>query len=291
MKRFYLPLVLLVLVLPFLNGQGSRVDSLLEEIAFHSDVMVNATADQHRARANAALVTVMNDFLKTPGSYAISLDSIKWISTLHGENFRLVTWQWKVNEDDYKYGGFIQWPDRIVLLKDTRPFINGSGYNTFTPAAWYGALYYAIIPFKRERETYYLLLGFNAENRSINTKIADVLDLTGDEPKLGLPVFVGKSEPFTRILVSYADVSTVHIRYDKDLKGIIYDHIESLPGMGEGGGALLVSDGSLEGWMLKNGNWEYQEEVYDVKVDTPPMSEERKDYKESKDIMGRPKKD
>ncbi|HJW30662.1 MAG TPA: hypothetical protein VJ508_15620, partial [Saprospiraceae bacterium] len=116
------------------------------------------------------------------------------------------------------------------------------------------------------------------------------LDVNGPEPKLGLPFFIGQEEPLTRIIISYADVSAVHIRYDPDLGGIIYEHVENLTGVGDNGEALPVSDGSLEGWILKDGNWVYQEKVYDIKVDEPPMLDSRKNWKEDKDILGRPRK-
>jgi hypothetical protein len=290
MKRSYILFILLGLYLGKAEAQIADPTHLLDEIGFYADVMVNATADQHRARAHETMASAMDSLLALPSSYDIDLDSIKWLSVLHGNGFKIVTWQWKVNEEEYKYGGFIQWPSRIVLLKDTRPFINGSSYNTYTANAWYGALYYEIIPFQRESKEYYILLGFNAENSSYNIKVADVLDLTGQEIKFGVPVFIGQDEPMTRILLSYADVSTVHIRYDKTLGGIIYDHLENLAGVGSNGESMPVSDGSLEGWILADGNWIYQEKVYDVKMDKPPMTDERKDKKEDKDILGRPRK-
>jgi len=290
--KFYLAIFLLLSLTGItLRAQNADSTHLLDEIGFYADVVVNASADDHRARAYENLTKAMDSLLALPGSYKIGLDSIRWLSVLHGDDFRIVTWQWKVNDAEYKYGGFIQWPDRLVSLQDKRPFMNGSSYNTYTAATWYGALYYQIIPFEREGKKYYVLLGFNGENSQFNVKVADVLDITTPDVKFGVPVFIGKEEPLTRILLSYADVSTVHIRYDEAAGGIIYDHLESLIGVGSNGEAMPVADGSLEGWILDNGNWIYQEEVFDVKVDTPPMTDERKDRKEDKDILGRPKKE
>ena len=273
------------------HAQPVSPKSLLHDISFYADVMVNATADDHRALAYDRMTEAMDALLKTAGSYDVSLDSIPWISVLHGDDFRLVTWQWKVNEEEYKYGGFYQTQEKVVPFKDSRPFLNGSSRNTYSPSAWYGALYYQMIPFERDKKKYYVLLGFNAENSYLNTKVADVLDVSGNELVFGVPVFVGKEDPMTRIILTYADVSTVHIRYDEEFGGIIYDHIEQLPGMSDSGQAMPVADGSLEGWKLKGGEWRYNEEVYDVKVDTPPMMDDRKDRKEDKDILGRPKKE
>ena len=274
-----------------LMAQTPEEKHLVDEIAYNADIMVNANLDRHRIRASESMLVSLDSLLAIQGSYEVSLDSIPWLSIVHGADFRLVTWQLKVSNEEFKYGGFIQWPDRIVRFKDTRPFINGSSYSTYTPSSWYGCIYYQIIPFEMEGKKYYVLLGFNAENSSINTKVADVLDLTDSDIRLGVPVFTGKEEARTRLMLTYGDISNTRMTYDPKLEGIIHDHVETLPGVGPNGEDLPVSDGSMEAWILKKGKWEYQEEVYDVKVTEPPMTNERKNRVEDKDIMGRPKKE
>jgi len=291
MKRGFLISLSILILSANVRGQGTGSDPLLESIAYHSDIMVNAVADQHRIKAHAIFQATMDTLLARPGSYNVPLDSIPWIAVVHGDDFRIVTWQLRLSDSEYKYGGFIQWPDRIVKLNDSRPWLNGAAYSYYTPDLWYGCLYYNIIPFENEGKKYYALFGFNAENAMNNTKVADILDLTGDSPKLGLPLFVSNEEARTRIIITYADVSSVHLVYDTELKAIVHDHLSTLPGIGPSGEALAVSDGSLEGWFLKDGKWVYEEEVYDVKMEEPPMLEERKVYKEDKDLFGRPKKE
>jgi hypothetical protein len=227
---------------------------------------------------------------QNPQSYTVSLDSIPWISVLKGPDFRIVTWQHRLSNEEYKYGGFIQWEDAWADLKDTRPWVNGSLRNTYSNGSWYGALYYKLIPFSSSGKDYYILFGFNAENSMINTKVADVLDVTGKEVKFGLPVFTGREDPQTRLILTYADASSVQLFYDAELNAIIHDHLETLPGVGPGGESLAVSDGSQEGWILKKGHWEYKAEMYDIKSEVPPMTDERKVRVEDKDLFGRPKR-
>ncbi len=291
MNRLVCFMVVFLIGNGYAYGQQVESDRLKGEIAYYADILVNAQVSKHRIRSNDMMVATLDSFLNIQGSYNVSLDSISGLSILHGDDFRLITWQLRISDDEYKYGGLIQWADRLVRLKDTRPFINGSAYTTYTPAGWYGCLYYQIIPFEREKVKYYILLGYNAENVLVNTKVADVLDLSGPEPRLGLAVFTGQDEPKTRILLTYADVAPARMSYDPKIGGIVHDHIESLPGVGPEGEALPVSDGSLEAWILKKGNWVYEEEIYDVKQKNPPMTDERKDRKEDKDIMGNPKKE
>ncbi len=290
MKKSLGLLLAVGLALGSLTGQGSEVERLKQEIAFYADVLVNADAEVHRSRAHEALAKAMDALISLPGSYDFNLDSVHWISVLHGDGFRIVTWQWRVTDEEYKYEGFIQLPDKVISLRDTRPFLNGSGYNTYTPGAWYGALYYELYPFERDGKPYYILLGFNAENSRLNTKVADILDMNGQEPTFGMPFFEGKGEPMTRLLLTYADISAAHIRYDSAIQTLVQDHVESLIGIGPDGETLPVSDGSLEGWELKKGHWMYVEEMYDIQSDVPPMTDERKDRKEDKDILGRPRK-
>jgi hypothetical protein len=285
-------LVLLALVVrafPVFAQAETEIAALRGDVAFFADAMVNAVEPAHRARARATMVERFETLMTVPDSYSFNLDSIRGISVLHADTFRIATWQHMVSDSVYEYGGFIQTPTRLTWLKDSRPFLNGSAWSTYTPDAWYGCLYYDIIPFRRDGETLYILLGFHGQDRLTNTKVADVLEWREGRARLGVPVFTGKDRPMTRLMVTYADVSTVHIRYDPELEAIVHDHVVNLPGVGPEGQALPVSDGSLEGWVLKKGNWNYVDEMYDVKVKEPPMLDERKDRKEDRDILGRPK--
>jgi hypothetical protein len=262
-------------------------DKWLESIGFYADVMVNADKASHRLKAYEQFSTSLDSLLALPGSFAISLDSIPWISILKADSFRIASWQLRISDEEYKYGGFIQDRDQIIPLKDTRPWMNGSLRNYYTAGSWYGALYYKLIPYDANR---YILFGFNAENSILNTKVADILDLTGTDVRFGAPVFTGKDDPQTRLMLTYADVSSVQLEYDPELNAIVHDHVINLEGVGRGGETLPVSDGSFEGWIYNNGIWTYQEKVYDEIVEKPPMTDERKERKEDKDILGRPKK-
>lgn len=279
------------ILLTCLTAFGQSQDSIIRDIAFYSDVMVTADSDKHRLRAYDQFANSIQTLTNSPGSFDWPLDSIPWISVLHGDDFRIVTWQLRISDEEYKYGGFIQWSDKVVELKDTRPWLNGSLRNTYSPESWYGALYYKLIPFESGRNSTYILFGFNAENSRINTKVADILDLSNEVPKFGKLVFTGKDDPQSRIILTYADASAVQLFYDAELKAIVHDHLENLPGVGPNGEVLAVSDGSQEGWFMKDGKLVYLEKVYDVKSETPPMTEERKVRKEDKDLFGRQKKE
>ncbi len=290
MKCIILAFVAVFFTAGFSWSQPADWMAIKADMTYYADLMVHAEADVHRIRAHDSLMVTMSRFLEMPDSYRYTLDSIPLLMVVHGKDFRIVTWQLRRHKDEHTYAGFIQWQDRVVTLRDTRPFVNGAAYMSYTPGGWYGCMYYGIVPFEREGDTYYILLGYHAENSVINTKIADVLDLTGPEPRLGVPVFVGDGEPKYRLLLTYADMSNAGMRYDAKLGGIVHDHLERLMGIGPNGEDLPVSDGSLEAWILKKGNWVYKEEVYDAKMKEPPMTDERKNRKEELDILGRPKK-
>lgn len=289
MFRLLLAAVFVVLSGLPLRGQGDPA-GVRKDIAFYADVMVNAVIPEHRERARSEMVARLEGLLGDPASASVSLDSIRGLSVLHGPDFRLVTWQHRVSDSLFQYGGFLQTPLRVTWLRDTRPFLNGSAYSVYTPDAWYGCLYYDLIPFEREGREYYILLGFHAQDGLFNTKLADVLDLSDGKVRLGVPVFTGQERPMTRLILDYADASTVTIRYDAELQALVHDHLETLPGIGPHGEPLPVADGSLEGWILRRGEWNYEEKMFDVILEKPPMTEERLERKEDRDILGRPKK-
>ena len=289
MKRIISLFHFLLLLSGVVQAQKPGQDSLTIDIAFYADIIVNAGDADHRQRAHDSFTNVLSLLLSNPSSFSTSLDSIPWISVVHGNGFRMITWQHRINDETYQYGGYIQWPDKIVTLQDSRPWVNGASRNIVTPGTWYGALYYKLYPFTLEGKEYYILFGFNAENSLINTKVADILDLSGPEPRLGMPLFIKPDDAQSRLIITYADASPVQLFYDPQLNAIVHDHLEHLPGVGPSGESLPVSDGSQEAWVYKDGKWIYVEEVYDVKSEEPPMSEERKDRKEDKDILGRPK--
>jgi len=270
-------------------GQSPEFDLLKKEITFNADVNVNAMKSEHRQRAHDQMVILLDSFLNMPGSFLIELDSIPGISIVKGDHFRIITWQLRVSDEEFKYGGRIQMEEGVINLMDSRPFFNGANRTTFSPATWYGCIYYQIFPFERDKVRYYILLGFNAENNLLNTKVVDVLDFSSGVPVFGAPVFIHPEGPQSRVILSYADVSAVYLAFDPEVGGIVHSHLANMPGVGPQGEVLPVSDGSLEAWILKKGNWVYEEEVYDVKMKEPPMSDDRKDRKEEKDILGRPR--
>lgn len=284
MARIRILIILMLSVQVFIAGAQD-----LTKIKFYADVLINASAPEHRSLARKELKSEIVNLLAMPGSSQISFDSVPWLSVVRKDDLKVVTWPFRESDTLYYYDGFIQKGDQVIWLQDTRPFVNGGEYSVYTPDAWYGCLYYDIVPFKNDGKTYYALLGFHAEDRLYNRKIIEILDMNGATPKFGLPVFTGPDRTKNRILLKYADASTVHIRYDKELNAFVHDHLVSLQGVGPNGEALPVSDGSLEAWKYTKGNWEYQEKVYDIKVKDPPMLDANKDRKEEKDILGRPK--
>ena len=271
-----------------LNGQSPDLNALKKEVSYLADVANNAMESEHRQRAHDEMVVMLDSFLVTEGSFRQSLDSINGLSVVIGDGFKIITWQLRLSDEEYKYGGRFQTEEKTIKLNDNRPFVNGANRMTFSPSTWYGCIYYQIHPFEIDKVTYYLLFGFNAENNLLNTKIVDVLDLSSGTPVLGAPVFMDPEGPMSRIILSYADVSAIYLALDTELKGVVHSHLVNMPGVGPQGDALPVSDGSLEAWIYKNGRWIYEEEVYDVKVKDPPMTDDRKDRKEDKDILGRP---
>lgn len=300
MTKYLVSLVVLVSMMS--NPAFGQTKSPVEKLAFYADVMVNASEPIHRAQANDTLLEAFRTLLKD-NYQPVQLPGDQWVSSLTSpdSSFRIYTWQLRMEEDAVKYFGFIQTLDStaswsVIELEDTRPFANASEYSEFTADTWYGALYYGLKAFTLSNGTQaYLISGFHANDRSTNLKIADILIIDSGIARFGYPVFQPREEDekkmTSRVIVEYSDVSTVRLRYDEELKMLVFDHVIPYVAPSSPEGPVLISDGSYEAFKLNEvtGTWEYVSKVFDhVEEEAPrpfPILDERK----TKDIFGRDK--
>jgi len=267
------------------------MDSLVQDLAYYADALTNMSIPAHREKSSTIFRHKLIETLSFAGSFDFPLHSIEWcqILTPSDSTFRLITWELKVSDNEFKYFGLIQKFDgSIIELHDKRPL--RSEYASFDQNTWYGALYYGIEEFKNELgESVYLILGFNAGSGSSNTKVADVLQFVDDGVRFGTESFVVPGDNKTddvksRILMEYASSASGRMQFDREKNMLIYDHVILINAGFEG--PLWVPDGSFHGFEYKDGKWHFIDKVFHKTVDRPPG--EGLDNNDG-DIMGRKK--
>jgi hypothetical protein len=176
--------------------------------------------------------------------------------------FKIYNWNVSLNDGTYKYFGFIQYFYKkskqflIYKLYDKSDEIKRPETAQLTNLNWFGALYYEIILKKSGRQNYYTLLGWDGNNDFSKKKLIDVLYFSNKgEPRFGKNIFIINNEKRTRLIHEYSYLSTMMLRYNDDLKMIIFDHLEPSKPSLKGQFQYYGTDFTYDGLYYKKGKW------------------------------------
>jgi hypothetical protein len=138
-------------------------------------------------------------------------------------------------------------------------FAKDPEYTQYNKKNWYGALYYTIIPVKKDKAVYYTLLGWDGNNKFSNKKIIETMSFQSNgNIKFGLPYFIypnGKTK--RRVVFQYNKQSYMSLKYFKERKEelIIFDHLIPKSPQLEGMYDWYVTDLSFDAFKLENEKW------------------------------------
>lgn len=283
----------------FLSTTHAQVnfDLVEEELAYHADIMVNATVAKHRFKAAKLFKREFEIMLDTPGSYEYQFESLKWISKLTSEDKKFRIFSWIVADEDVVSSthGYIQFADgRVVALNDTGEMTTDLEYEQKTPSDWFGALYYHIMPFTSNGTTDYILFGYRQFGKFDKVKVLDVLSLADDEITFGKDLFIRKIEDErddikTRLLLMYSADSNVTLNYNGNMDMIVYDNLISRMGRIEGQGPTQLPDGSFVGYKRDGENWTYVDKIFNQTSDEAPRPMPVLGSDAKRDIFGKSK--
>jgi len=299
MNNLFLTLSLSTLFSVCSIGQSDFV-AIERELAYHCDVMVNAAEGRHREKAHEIFIKGMNDALLQKGSYQFPFDSLKWISKKmpDDKSFRIFTWEVKQSDNEYKYYGFMQWPDgKLLPLMDRFKEAEDIKDEEFTTNNWLGSVYYNLMEVNPSGgDKYYLLFGINRWSKTENVKLVDVLFFTKTgQPVFGKPVF-RKSENkesdvfFNRLLFMYAADGYMTVNYNPGMEMIVFDNLipkmSRIPGQGQ----TYVSDGSYVGYVWDKKHWNLVNKIATQVMETAPRPNPILDNRKGQKINGEQEK-
>ena len=279
--------------------------------------LMNIQIEAERQKASDSIDALLTKVLAEPNSYYYPFDSMKTVFRLKTEDkkIRIFTWAVILNSGEHIYHGIIQLnpkkfkkelPETIIKLKSNAP-TEDLLYQDLTTDNWYGALYYQVKKIKYKKAEYYVLLGYDGNDRSTNIKIIDVLTLDEDfTPHFGAPLFfMGKDfknaqkeykaakkeaekyedDPIRqansnqkavaplfqkRILFYFNDEVVMTLRFENDGEFIIWDHLVPIKGdVGEF--SKYYPDGTYDYVKYKKGVFSYYEMFFsNEKIDAKP---------------------
>jgi hypothetical protein len=129
--------------------------------------------------------------------------------------------------------------------------------------SWYGALYYKIIPFKYNRQQFYVVMGYAYKDYFRRIKVLDILSIDDLGISFGADVFDYKPGfEIKRMYLEYAAESPATLNFDENENKIVFDNLIPARGLYEGQGLILVPDGSYSAFQLVKGRWRYIDNLY-----------------------------
>jgi hypothetical protein len=146
---------------------------------------------------------------------------------------RIYTWNLILTDGSFKHFGYLQTRRKKTI--ETYPLLDTTAWQSkdiadeeLDPAAWPGALYYKLIPFKKGGKTRYLLFGFDGNTIHSNKAVMEVLWLSKTAPVFGYPAFrQGENDPSAecRVIMECHNDVKLSFNYEPEKQIIIADKL------------------------------------------------------------------
>ena len=231
-------------------------------------IIINDTLENNRVKANETFIKTLINSLKTKGSFNYKfskLENIISIKTSDDKKFRIFSWFVFGNNGSFRYYGAIQLnnPEHLELI----PLIDGSieigqelEQTALPNTKWYGAVYYNIIPVF-SKKPYYILLGWKGQDMETSSKVMETLSIQNGKAIFGeAPVFqenVKSQNYLNRRIFFYNSSASMLLRYVKDDKVFVFDHLIPPNEEFQEIKNKYVPDLSYDGYRYRNGKWAY----------------------------------
>lgn len=251
-----------------------------QDLSFYGDVMINAQKAEHRKLAGNKFYSQFKSMISSSDLDKAILDSLDWVSKIEPEDskFSLYTWQVDHGDFEFKYYGFILLEDgKVYELTDVRRTLEDVAFMTLGNEEWYGALYYDILPYKIGDTEYYMLFGYNVNDKYSKEKIAEILYFEEDVPVFGAEHFIEVRDGMrdilkSRLMLNYSSEARVNLNYNPSLEMVIHDHLIQRMGSLPGQGPTSLPDGSYVGYLRTEKGWKYVEKIFDHIYEDAPVT-------------------
>jgi hypothetical protein len=212
----------------------------------------------------------MKEILINPASWNADFSGLHdRISILVSKDKKVKVFTWAIPlHNDYYYIGFIQHynkktkiPD-VFRLYDESSKIKKPEKKYLSPNRWYGCVYYEMIEKRYKRHRYYTLLGADPDGDLLNRKIIDVLTFRSNGiPRFGYNFRDENGKPVKRFIFQYNNQASMLLRWNKQLKMIVFDHLSPSEPKFKGMYQFYGPDFSYDGLKFIKGRWVYEKDV------------------------------
>lgn len=267
MKRYFLIFFLAVaVVFSKSNGQTHRPDvtSDLDKLFTR---LVTMSEDTDRIRINDSIEFIIDSYAGSDSVLSHSFKKLRYLGQITSGNkqLKIITWNLLLKNSKSRYfcylihrtgkknhlyklaGKYLEEPVRVDTV--------------YSEKNWYGALYYDLKPFKKDNQTYWILLGIDYGNPQVTRKIIEVVSFTPDGGILfGKKVFSSGKELKYREVLEYSSDAVISLKFRTD-KMIVFDHLVPVSAELTDQKEYYGPDFSFDAYSLEKGMWILQSDV------------------------------
>ncbi len=266
----FLFLFLYFLLLPNIVKSQQNIELFVYEqkVSEMFDTLRKTEDDAKRMEINQGLISLFDKILTMDSSFYYPFDSLKNMGKIYSSDtlVRVYSWNLPLSNGTHRYFAYFQHLKRrngqIQLF-----FLNNKSNNppdsvqVYNAENWYGALYYEILRNDCENRVSYTVLGFRFNDYLTNSKIIDEIVFSKTGVDFGLPVFRSGIRVNNRVVFEYSARVAMMLRYDREHKMIVFDHLSPTEPQYKGKYQFYGPDSSYDGYRNGSCFWDLEEDL------------------------------
>lgn len=268
--------VYLIIIVIFLGigslksgAQTKDVPMILENLFTR---ILNTNNDSIRLRLNDSVKIIIDGYVRSDSVFTYRFDKLRYLGQIESPDklLKIINWNLVLRDGGNRYFCYIikkvgkKGPGKIYELSGSNRREPVRADITYNEKNWYGALYYAIQPFKKDKAKYYVLLGLDYGNLLVSRKIIEILSFTPEgEIVFGSKCLARGNEIKYREVFEYSSESVMTLRIHSP-KIIVFDHLVSFSGNQNDNPEYYGAEYTYDAYILKKGIWTFTAKV-DVK--------------------------
>jgi len=255
MKNFLCFFLFLLIFQNIFSQNIEKINLIFEEIS-------NEENDLVKISLNDSIKMLLKEFFEDEKSFSADFKQVKYIGKITSKDHLINVYTWSILlENSIMFNCVIQQKNGKIDFFEQKNCYKPTENQTVYPHNWYGALYYRLVPFKRNDKTYYLIAGFGQYQPTSKIKVLDVLDLNSDMPIFGHPVFLKNNKIiYSRIVFEYDANSAMHLEYNEKRKRFEFDHLSPMRIENDEVVSFGV-DMSVDGYKQSRNYWKFVDDL------------------------------
>jgi hypothetical protein len=255
-KLYHIIIYTLILFLqPEVQGQSGDISRILVNLY---DRILFTSSDAEKIRLNDSVLLIIDRYAASDSVFAHKFTNLRFLGQVSSSDARvkIITWNLVLRNGSNNYFCYIirrgskGKKNQVFTLKGEHLDKPASTDRIYSAGNWYGALYYAIQPCRKD----YIILGLDFRGMA-SRKIIDVLSFPAEgEILFGKDFFIREKERKFREVIEYSSESVVTLRFNSG-KLITFDHLASFSTGNDEIPESLGSGLSFDGYVYKKGSW------------------------------------